>query len=237
MVLSSHLFGGFLSKLSTNVVFGTGSGYFINDAATKEMLSYKNKFMFVRGPLTANIAKCKYITDPAILLKLCDNLEMEKPNFITFTNHHAASKDMNRIKEVLERENQSFTCFGIGDSYESIIHKLKNTKLLMTCSLHAAIIADLMGIPWIPLNYKSQENLNYFKWTDWAYSLNISNFNFRSPSDNFIRSINDEKAFISDFKKILDESKPYLSNRSVLIPKIDEMHNEINELVKWFDLL
>lgn len=237
LVLSSGIFQRScgLKPDVRNVVFGSGTGYFLMDQET--LMSYNNKFIFVRGPLTANVVKCRYITDPAVLLKFCDiDLTLKDPKYITFTNHWTMNYDMDRIHDVLKNEDASYNTFKIGASFDEIIESLKNTRLLVTCSLHAAIIADLMGIPWVPFNYNRVKTvpLCYFKWCDWAYSMNLNKFEFFNNTQSVIGNVSDVKRFISDFKNV-SNTRGYLSDRNILRSKCTEILEEVEKFKIWFN--
>jgi succinoglycan biosynthesis protein ExoV len=54
---------------------------------------------------------------------------------------------------------------------EAVMRELQNTRLLITESLHGAIIADSYDIPWIPI--RTSRNFSVFKWMDWCMSMQV----------------------------------------------------------------
>lgn len=239
-VLNSAIFGQFLRKEYTNVIFGSGSGYVSENP--QDIINAKNNiWMFVRGPLTSDITGCKYITDAGVLSKTCMDLKLEEPKYITFINHLSMKVDMNEISKTLREENELYNSIEVGEPVEDVIKTLKNTKLLLSSSLHAAVIADAMGVPWIPINYQPSYGkpapgmgMCYFKWKDWAYSLNVSDMQFSKPSNYVLRSITNKKEFLEDFKK-LSVQRGYLSDRILLSSKIYQMLEEVEKFKKWFN--
>jgi len=56
------------------------------------------------------------------------------------------------------------------DSRE-VIHRLRTARLVVADSMHAAIIADALRTPWIPV--VSSPAISSFKWLDWAMALRV----------------------------------------------------------------
>ena len=52
-----------------------------------------------------------------------------------------------------------------------VIRALLRMRLVLTESLHGAIIADSYGIPWIPIC--TSGNFSVFKWMDWCLSMEV----------------------------------------------------------------
>lgn len=62
-------------------------------------------------------------------------------------------------------------CSPIGEP-EAVIRRILDLDLLLTESLHGAILADAFGVPWVP--FASSGNFSVFKWTDWTLSVGLS---------------------------------------------------------------
>ncbi len=50
-----------------------------------------------------------------------------------------------------------------------IVDQVRSLELLLTESLHGAILADTFGVPWLP--FATNADFNQFKWVDWAMSV------------------------------------------------------------------
>jgi succinoglycan biosynthesis protein ExoV len=108
--------------------------------------------------------------------------------------------------------------------------------VIITEAMHGAIVADTYNIPWIPVfTYAS---FNFFKWNDWAASLDMS-INFKKLP----RIYKGEKGLKVSLKKVIfryllkkiSKSKTYLSSdyvkhkrRSQLKLRIDEFKKDYN---------
>ena len=131
------------------------------------------KILSVRGPLSAKVlglGSDKYITDGAALLNTLAEFkplpENERSGVIFIPHHHAISVG-----------NWEEVCRLAGVEYVSpqwnavdVINKIRNAKLVIADAMHAAIIADAMRVPWVPVITSPQ--INTFKWLDWALTIN-----------------------------------------------------------------
>ena len=54
---------------------------------------------------------------------------------------------------------------------EPVIQAIAAAKLVITESLHGAIVADTYGVPWIA--FAASGNFSVFKWTDWTRSVGV----------------------------------------------------------------
>jgi succinoglycan biosynthesis protein ExoV len=52
-----------------------------------------------------------------------------------------------------------------------VIRALRRMHLVLTESLHGAIVADSYGIPWVPIC--TSRNFSVFKWMDWCLSMEV----------------------------------------------------------------
>jgi succinoglycan biosynthesis protein ExoV len=128
-------------------------------------------FLCVRGPLTAkilNIDPKLAITDGAALLRTLDFPPREKSFDYSFIPH----------KNTVFKYDWAPLCKKAGINYvspheetEKVIEAILRTKVVMAESLHAAIVADVFRIPWVP--FKTFYSINSFKWKDWTMSLNL----------------------------------------------------------------
>ena len=167
---------GSLLKASLNllegrkVIFGSGSGY----GSIPKPEHYRDwEFYFVRGPLTAECFRLpheKSIVDGAWLIGLLPEFEefRSKRHGVTFIPHWATS----------ETGDWEIPCSMAGFEYldpqgdlEGILQRIASSELVVTESLHGAIVADLFRTPWIPVRI-SPKFLS-FKWLDWFRSIEL----------------------------------------------------------------
>jgi len=180
-------------KLSgRHVVFGTGAGYEtsrfsfgrqfpwraypvnsnVNNRPSTFNGNSKNfRFYCVRGPLTARLLKLNdqlAIIDPAVLIRKVSLPSVECSFKIAFMPHcrTAAFTDYSELCAEL-----SFEYIDPRDSVETILEKIRRTRLLITEALHGAIVADAFRVPWIPV--VSSDRILRFKWADYCCSVGL----------------------------------------------------------------
>ncbi|HUO43709.1 MAG TPA: polysaccharide pyruvyl transferase family protein [Burkholderiales bacterium] len=154
------------------VVFGSGIGY-----GPPPQLDENWNFYSVRGPLTAHalgLPARAAITDPAALVGalqysegLRDGHRESRPAFMP---HHLSARCYN-WRAVARQADMDYIdpC----DSVPSVINRIFHARLLVTESLHGAIVADALRVPWIPVCAYSRHVLD-FKWRDWCASLGLA---------------------------------------------------------------
>ncbi len=127
----------------------------------------------VRGPLTAHILglpKEKAITDGAALLASLPEFqplpESERSGTIFIPHHDALHAG--HWQQVCEMAGIEFVSPQNESKY--VINKIRKAKLVLADAMHAAIIADAMRVPWVPLVTSNQ--INTFKWLDWTQTIN-----------------------------------------------------------------
>lgn len=151
-------------------VLGSGSGY-----STLKIPNINDyKFWFVRGPNTAKVLGIDSnlaITDPAILVQDIYKFKVpcQKTGKKLFIPHYTSALDAD-WEEVCSRAGMSYR--DPRSSLEDICNDIASSELVISESLHGAILADMYRVPWIlvatPPIYRSD-----FKWHDWCASLNL----------------------------------------------------------------
>ena len=70
-------------------------------------------------------------------------------------------------------------CDGAGVSFvdprrpsKSVVEEIASADLVLAEAMHAAIIADAYRVPWLPV--WTSNRINALKWSDWAFSLNMT---------------------------------------------------------------
>ncbi|MCW1874113.1 polysaccharide pyruvyl transferase family protein [Erwinia sp. INIA-01] len=129
----------------------------------------------VRGPLSAKVLgldKSKAITDGAALLNTLDEFqplpESERNGVIFIPHHHALLSG--KWELACKHAGVEF----VNPQWDSklVIQKIRHAKLVIADAMHAAIIADAMRVPWVPVITSPQ--INTFKWLDWTQTVNLS---------------------------------------------------------------
>ncbi len=154
-------------KASKLHVFSSGVG---NDLPE----TWKDKdvrYWCVRGPVSTRILGLdeEYaITDGAILTPLVEGFpKTAGPAEGTLVIPHFQTLDYPGWDEVARLSGFELLD-PRGDAYE-VIGRIARARLVLTESLHGAILADVYGVPW--LAFSTSRNFGIPKWIDWTRSL------------------------------------------------------------------
>lgn len=218
------------------VIFGSG----VRPGFSRPLITERIHVSFVRGPLSS--AECEnsplYITDPGLLA----------------TRHWKQSEDNGRIGIIpyfqsMNRLNWKRISRLVPDSVvidsrqaiEPFFSELSKCSLVLTESLHGAIFADALGIPWrrfcalAPL--LESESVSTFKWTDWSQSLELPYESISAESR--IASIDIVKtrarrigAEINLGLRLRQASRQrgFLSKESIRVCKLNQIEEQIERL-------
>lgn len=152
------------------IVFSSGVGYGYPPANFGDS-SWET--LCVRGPLSAEILglpKDKFITDGAALLNTIAEFkpisDAERKGVIFVPHHHALVTG--QWERVCQQAGIEFV--NPQSDAKTVIQKIRHAKLVLADAMHAAIIADALRVPWVPLITSSQ--INTFKWLDWTQTIN-----------------------------------------------------------------
>ena len=161
---------GFVPSANKYVVLSAGVGY---DALPLDFGGQKWEILSVRGPLTAqflNLPPEKAIIDGAALVRLlpeCEPLPESQRDGVAFMPHY----------ESLPAGNWEQVCGMAGVEFhdpqlpsEITLQRIRKARLVVA-AMHAAIVADALRVPWIPVVLSPLSNS--FKWLDWTMSLNL----------------------------------------------------------------
>lgn len=150
----------------TRVVFGTGSGY-----SKVNKLDDSWDIRFVRGPKTAEafgLDPSKAITDPAILTS--QFVDSQKKEFeVSFVPHHS-SLAYGDWDDICARAN--INLIDPRDDGLKVIESINKSETVLAESMHGAIVADSLRVPWIPIS--TSHHILEFKWLDWAESMDLT---------------------------------------------------------------
>jgi len=216
-------------------IAGSGVGYF-----SPPKIDDKYRIYFVRGPKSAEklgLDTSLGITDPALLVR--NFLPPLPPTYKASLMMHCSTAKSGHWKQVSEE-------LGIhyidprGTDPIAVIRELIASEYVITESLHGAIIADAYGIPWVPIN-SMPHVINEFKWLDWCASLELKYEPitmisiYSDEQDGMVRSLkNKAKMLIAErqLKKVLSDSKAYLSKEQLLQQRLEQMQQKLVKLQK-----
>lgn len=182
-------------RAKKRVVFGSGAGY-----SKFNKLDDTWDIRFVRGPKTAKIfdlSLSKAITDPAILTSQYIS-PTDKQFKVSYVPHHA-SLFYGDWAEVCDYAGINF--IDPRNDGRKVIEEINKSELVIAESMHGAIVADSLRVPWIPV--KTADHILEFKWLDWSESMNLDINMSHVPK--VVRSITDYavKKQIKNYTKIV----------------------------------
>jgi succinoglycan biosynthesis protein ExoV len=172
------------------IVLSSGVGY---DALPLDFGGPKWEILAVRGPLTAevlNLPQEKAIVDGAALLRLlpeCEPLPESERAGIGFMPHYDNLPDGN-WREVCAMAGFEFLD-PLANSEETV-QRIRRAKLVIADAMHAAIVADALRVPWIPVTLSPQSNT--FKWLDWTLSLDLAYRPTAIPPSTLLESVRNQ---------------------------------------------
>lgn len=152
------------------IVAGSGAGKMVRQQKIPEHVC----FAFVRGPLTADtfgLPSATAITDPACLISHINEFRKDyapskRAVFIPHCGTARLPLDWGKIANLADMEYVSPEC----DAKE-VIQDIARARLVVTESLHGAIIADAFRVPWVPIAISP--TFSSFKWLDWCASMEV----------------------------------------------------------------
>lgn len=152
------------------------AGFAAGNPATygaKPQLTRADTLLAVRGPLSARelgLPEESAVTDGAALIRLMTRrLPPPLPTGRAAYMPHVGSLWYFDWRELAERAGLDF--IDPRDSVDKVLGQIRSADVLVTESLHGAIVADVFETPWVAV--RSSRAFNAFKWTDWAQSLGI----------------------------------------------------------------
>lgn len=165
------------------VVFSSGLGGASDRAYGHPPRLNKNfDFVCVRGPLTAKALELSSemaVTDGALLLRaLVDTPSPSKDQRPVFVPHMSSVIAGGRWQAAADAANIKFVDPCTEDIL-SVIDAVAGAPLVLAEAMHAAIVADTFGVPWLPVTTNS--TINEFKWNDWCQSLDVDYQPLRIP--------------------------------------------------------
>jgi succinoglycan biosynthesis protein ExoV len=153
------------------IVFTSGVGY---GGVPKGFGDTGWSIVAVRGPLSAaalGLGAKAAVTDGAILLATLPEytpLPEDQRKGVVFIPHHQTDGDAD-WPEVCRRAGVDYLPARL-DSRE-VIGRIRSARLVLAEAMHAAIVADTMRVPFVPIT--GSPLVNSFKWLDWTRSLEM----------------------------------------------------------------
>jgi hypothetical protein len=153
-----------------NVVLGTGGGY--ASAPDVHATPAHWRIYGVRGPLTARLMSlpdAAVLTDPAILLARHPRWAARAAAGNVLFVPHWKSVRFGQWPAACAMAGVDFV--DPRDDARAVIDRIAGARLVIAESMHAAIIADALRVPWIPIVLSRE--VAPFKWTDWASTVGV----------------------------------------------------------------
>jgi len=148
------------------VVFGSGFAY-----GRPARLDSRWYIYAVRGPRTAatlGLDPALALADPAILVR-CAGLPGVETKFpVSFMPHHQSFWYADWQALCLRA---GIHCIDARAGVDHVLQEIRQTRLLLTESMHGAIVADALRVPWVAVRLYGQ--FSELKWRDWAESLRL----------------------------------------------------------------
>lgn len=169
------------------IVFSSGVGY---SPAPAGFGGPDGKVLSVRGPLTAaalGLPSQKAVIDGAALLRLlpeCAPLPLSQRSGIAFMPHFASLSTGNWKAAC---EQAGFEFLDPFAASEETVQRIRRARIVIADAMHAAIVADALRVPWIPVVLSPQSNT--FKWLDWTLSLGLPYNPTRLQASSLLESI------------------------------------------------
>lgn len=160
---------GLLPDSLCKLVIGSGVGY----GAPPQIAGRSDwDVRCVRGPLSAEqlgLPRDRGVTDPAVLVSdMAEFRNLPKLHDVIFIPHWQSA--VHGEWSAVAKAAQIGYVSPCGDA-KSVIRAIGQSKLVLAESLHAAIIADTLRVPWIAV--RTRNDLHAFKWRDWTASLDL----------------------------------------------------------------
>lgn len=172
-----------LPEAGAQVIMGSGAGYGVLPAD----ISARNWVIYgVRGPMTTQLLGLDpglAAVDPAVLLPMMNTFSATPSGRRVFVPHWLTASDT-LWRDAAENAGLDFV-----DPRQDpavVIQKIIDAELVVAESMHAAIIADAFGVPWVPVICT---HASLFKWQDWTASLQMQYRPYRVGPFAFIQGM------------------------------------------------
>ena len=201
------------------VVFSCGAGY---GPPPPDFGGPKWTLVCIRGPLTARVLglpKTMVSSDGALLLNSLPEYkplpETEREGVLFMP--HFENLDIGDWPEICRRAGVEFISPLL--SSEEVVDRIRRARLVLADAMHAAIVADTLRVPWVPLALSNR--INTFKWLDWTMTLDLPYRPLVIPAPTPAESMRDTMRWLYGQKHFLDEQteeaaiRDFMTNRRV----------------------
>lgn len=153
------------------IVFGSGTSY---DPPPDDLTGPRWHLMALRGPLTARflgVDESRAITDGAFVLRALPEATpvAEAERHGVYYVPHQTTASYADWPEICRRAGVTY--LDVRDDSSKLLDILRHAKLVLAEAMHAAIVCDLVRVPWVPM--VSMSEINTFKWVDWLETVNL----------------------------------------------------------------
>lgn len=185
------------------IVVGSGVGYGL---PPEDFGGKLWRILAVRGPLTAKVLgidSSHAVTDGAILLSALPEyspLPESERHGAVFMPHYQ-SLPAGNWRESCDAAGIEFID-PRGDSKE-IVQRIRCARVVLADAMHAAIVADTLRVPWIPL--VTSPNINTFKWLDWTMSMGLDYVPFKLTPSSSLEIWRNKTNFLYGERSFLEE--------------------------------
>lgn len=162
------------AETTTKVVFS--SGYAAGNPSTygeAPDIDGSYDIVCVRGPETARhlgLPQSLAVADGALLIGLIDVAPTESKHRCSYIPH-VGSEDMYPDWPLIASE-AGMNYISPRSSVEMVLQEIASSDLVVAEAMHGAIVADALGVPWVPAS--GYDTINQFKWQDYCASVNLS---------------------------------------------------------------
>lgn len=219
--------------LDEKLIFGTGAGLF-RDGFRPVAPDPTWHVVAVRGPLTAELLglpRDAAVTDPAALLADVA-VEPTVPDAATLYVPHVSNAGP-QWRSVCRRAGIAYLEPSAG--VERVLAAIAASDLVLAEAMHAAMAADALRVPWIPIR---SHGIDPFKWRDWCASLEMAYRPQRLPvlwnrpeeeswlAANY-RDLK-ERLVVDRLRRLGDGRRRRLSDESVFRTRLDELRRRLD---------
>jgi succinoglycan biosynthesis protein ExoV len=213
------IIGQRLPAATRRIIFTSGLGYNPN---TPDIHEAGWQVLAVRGPLTASILGLPpeaAVTDGAIFVSLFPEFftPPEDRHGAVFVPHISAARAVD-WRPICAAAGIEY--LDPRDEHFSVLKRIGSARLVLADAMHAAIIADSLRVPWIPLS--SSAEINTFKWLDWTLSMRVPYMPVELPRLSILQwlhslaitaTLQRHRMRTSDASEILESHRTFLRHK------------------------
>lgn len=165
-VLNPALLPSGIRKLVIGSGYGYGAPPDISDAREWDVRC-------VRGPKTAErlgLPPAMGIVDPAVMITEMPEFQNLPKRYKKTYIPHWESAEFGMWQAVCEPAGMTY--LDPRGEAKAVIRAIAQSELIVAESMHGAILADALRVPWIAVT--TSRSINDFKWNDWASSVGVT---------------------------------------------------------------